>query len=317
MGADLLTSLLTAFQAVLSLGMHTAGPVTARLFMLLATLEIAALGLWWVYSHDNTMGLVMFRLLTIAVFLWLMQDWQTITGAMQESFMRLGVIVGGNGLSLGSIHSAGMQLIEKGETLSLAIQGKVANPTLLQSVDYALNAMAPTPTDWGRQAVSWCVLLAFYIAGLHVFAVQLEFVFCSAMAFITLPFAVWHRTAWISERTFGAVVGNGLKLAFLYALASASLLVLTHYVAPPNPSQQVSMRMLAAGILIVLLQMGAAKLASGIMHGMPSFTHSDVLPRIGPAMAMGAMAGGLATRAVGLGTAAARGLGVSIPRRRP
>jgi len=317
MGTDLLTSLLTAFQAVLSLGMHNAGPATARLFMLLATLEIAGLGLWWIYSHDNAMGVVMFRVLTLAVFLWLMQDWQVIVGGVQESFMRLGLLVGGNQFTIGSIHSAGMNLIQKGQELSLAIQGKVANPTFFQSVDYALTAMAPTHMDMTRWVVSWAVLLAFYVAGIHVFAVQLEFVFCSAMAFITIPFAVWHRTAWVSERTFGAVVGSGLKLAFLYMLASASIPVLRQYVAPIAPSQQDSLSMLGAGGLILFLQWGAHKLASGIMHGMPSFTQSDVLPRIGPMMAIGAMAGGLATRAVSLGTTAARGLGVSIPRRRP
>ena len=114
MGADLLTSLLTAFQAVLSLGMHQAGPVTARLFMHLATIEIAALGLWWLYSHDNNIGLVIFRVLTIAVFLWLMQDWQVITGAVQESFMRLGIIVGGNQLGLGLGCRTSLSCISKG-----------------------------------------------------------------------------------------------------------------------------------------------------------------------------------------------------------
>ena len=47
MGADLLTSLLTAFQAVIGLGMHQAGGATANLYRYLATIEIAGLGLWW------------------------------------------------------------------------------------------------------------------------------------------------------------------------------------------------------------------------------------------------------------------------------
>jgi len=312
----LLFDLLSAFQAVLSLGMHTAGPVTARLFMLLATLEMAALGLWWVYSHDNTMGLVMFRVLTIAVFLWLMQDWQTITGAMQESFMRLGLLVGGNQLGMGPMHKAGMALIEKGQELFLAIQGKTLDPTWLQHLGNTVSDLTLGPTGWSRLILAWMVLFAFLIAGIHVFAVQLEFVFCSAMAFITIPFAVWHRTAWVSERTFGAVVGSGLKLAFLYMLASASIPVLRQYVAPAVPTQQDSLSMLGAGGLILFLQWGAHKLASGILHGMPSFTQSDVLPPMRSVVSLGTV--GLAAGARGL-TSAAHGaarLGSLVAQRR-
>lgn len=95
MGADLLTGVLAAFVAVLSLGMHNAAPATAFLFRIFATLEIAALGLWWLYSRDNTMGTVIFRLLTLAAFLWLMDNWQVLAGTVQASFMKLGLTLGG------------------------------------------------------------------------------------------------------------------------------------------------------------------------------------------------------------------------------
>jgi len=284
--------------------------------MLLATLEIAGLGLWWLYSHDNAMGVVMFRVLTLSVFLWLMQDWQTITGAVQESFMRLGLMVGGNQLGTGPMHRAGLTFIEKGQELHLAIQGKTLDPTWLQHVGNTVSDLTMGPAGWSRLIVAWMVLLAFGMAGVHVFAVQLEFVFCSAMAFITIPFAVWHRTAWISERTFGAVVGSGLKLAFLYMLASASIPVLKQYVAPVVPTQQDSLSMLGAGGLILFLQWGAHKLASGILHGMPSFTHTDVLPPLRAVVSLGTL--GVAAGARGM-TSAVQGatrLGSQIAQRR-
>jgi hypothetical protein len=74
MGEDLLTTMLAAFQAVVSLGVYKAGPATFTLFKILATIEIAALGLWWLHSHDNTMGVLIFRVITLSFFLWLMQD---------------------------------------------------------------------------------------------------------------------------------------------------------------------------------------------------------------------------------------------------
>jgi type IV secretion system protein TrbL len=121
------------------------------------------------------------------------------------------------------------------------------------------------------------------------------------VAFITIPFAVWGRTAWISERTFGAVIASGLKLTFLYTLASASIPVLSQYVAPLHPTQQDCLFMLATGVLLLFLQVGAHKLAGGLMHGMPSFTHTDVVPRLAPVVSIASA--GITLGATGLAAA--------------
>ena len=289
MGVDLLTSLLTAFQAVISLGMYNAGKTTANLYRILATIEIAALGIWWLLSRENNIGTIMLRVIVLSVFLWLMQEWQVLVGAMQASFMKLGIILGGNNLELGSVHSAGMTLINKGYEFSLAILGRVQNPTTLQAIEYALQDMAPTSTSTAKWVASWAVLFAFLICGIHVFAVQLEFVFFTALAFITIPFAAYNRTAWIAEKAFGSVVGSGLKLALLYMLASASIPVLKSYAMPLVPTQQNAVDILGAGILLLFLQVGARTLASAFLHGMPAFSHSDVLPRVGTALTVASL----------------------------
>lgn len=292
MGADLLTGVLAGFAAVMSLGMHNAAPATMFLFRVFATIEIAALGIWWLYSRDNNMGTVIFRLITLAAFLWLMQHWQLLAGAMQASFMKLGIILGGNQLEVSGVHGAGMALITKGYELSLAIQGLTADPAWWEQIGQALAAASPTtsPVESAKWVTSWLVWFTFLLAGIHMFATQLEFVFFSAIAFITIPFACWHRTAWIAERTFGGVVGSGLKVAVLYMLASASIPILKVYVSPIAPSQQDAMHILGVGFLLLCLQWGAHKLASGMVHGTPSFTHSDVLPRLAPVVSLGTTA---------------------------
>ena len=133
MGASII-SMLAAFQAVLSLGMHNAGPATFSLYKILATIEIAGLGLWWLYSRDNNIGVLIFRVLTLAVFLWIMQDWQILVGTIQAGFMKLGIILGGNTLDLPSVHGAGMALIDKGYAWSVAIQGTGSTGTLTDSL---------------------------------------------------------------------------------------------------------------------------------------------------------------------------------------
>lgn len=285
---DLLSSLLSAFQAVLALGMHSATGATVSLFRILATIEIAALGIWWWWSGNNAMGYLVARVFMIGVLLWMMQDWQWIVGSLQAGFMKLGIVLGGSHLTLGPTHSAGMALIDKGTELALAIQGYTSTTSRLEKVVDIILMPHPilNPVPMSKLVTAWAVALAFLVAGIHVFAVQLGFVFYSAIAFITTPFAVWHRSAWISEKTFGGVISMAVKLAFLYALASASIPVLKQYVAPKNPSMQECLYMLGAGLLILFLQWAAHSLANGILSGMPSLTHNDVTPRPGAVISL-------------------------------
>ena len=159
-----------------------------------------------------------------------------------------------------------------------------------------LQAIQATADD--KWVMGWLVWLLFAIAGIHVFVTQLEFVFYSAAAFVTVPFATWNRTAWISERTFGAVLSVGVKLMVLYTITSASIPVLKQAVLPITLTQQDSVFMMATGLLLCLLQLAAHRLASGLLHGMPSLTHSDVLPsgRASVALAVGGIT--MATQAL-------------------
>ena len=56
MGVDFLTTMLSTFQAVLSLGMYRTGSVMAGLFWSLTLVELTCFGGWWLYSHDQTPG---------------------------------------------------------------------------------------------------------------------------------------------------------------------------------------------------------------------------------------------------------------------
>ena len=118
--------------------------------------------------------------------------------------------------------------------------------------------------------MGWLVWLLFAIAGIHVFVTQLEFVFYSAAAFVTVPFATWNRTAWISEwnfwrgpqcrrRTDGALYPHECQ----YPGAQTRLCL------PAALTQQDSVFMIATGLLLCFLQLAAHRLASGLLHGMP------------------------------------------------
>ena len=80
-----------------------------------------------------------------------LQDWQILVGAMQASFMKLGIILGGSHLDLPTVHGAGMALIDKGYAWSLAIQGSPQRPSAWESdVQTANLALGNTACRRGR-----------------------------------------------------------------------------------------------------------------------------------------------------------------------
>ena len=117
-----------------------------------------------------------------------------------------------------------------------------------------------------------------------------------------IPFATWNRTAWIAERTFGAVLGVAASnLAFLYALSPVRAFpVLQSGGTAARPDAP------GYGIYVVCrglacwcsLQVAAHRLASGLMHGMPSLSHTDVLPRASTALSVTAGAVTMAARSM-------------------
>jgi type IV secretory pathway TrbL component len=290
MGGDFLTTMLATFQGVVSLGMYKTGSVMAGIFWALTVIELVSFGAWWLYSHDTNAGAVVFRLVALMVFAWMIQHWQTIAGSVQDIFVQLGLSLGGNRLAMPTVHGAGMALIDKGYELSLAIQGRTVNPSLVQRIGESIDALAPTQASMEKWIMSWFAYAAFIIAGIGMFLVQLQFVLFSAIAFVTIPFAAWGRTAWITEKTFGSVMACGVEIAFLYALAGIQLTVFEYLALPPALTQQGSVSIIAGGWFLVALMLAAHKLAGGILHGVPSLTQSDVLPRLATALAVSSRA---------------------------
>ena len=280
--------MLSTFQAVLSLGMYRTGSVMAGLFWSLTLVELTCFGGWWLYSHDQSAGAVVMRLMALMVFAWMMQHWQLIAGSLQELFMRLGLGLGSNKLSLPTVHGAGMSLITKGYELCMAIQGRSLNPTFVQRIGETVDALAPTQASMEKWILGWSAYAAFIVAGIGMFLVQLQFVLFSAIAFVTIPFAAWGRTAWITEKTFGSVMACGVELTFLYALAGVQLTVFEYFAVPPVMTQEGTVSIIAGGWFLVALMLAAHKLAAGILHGVPSLTQSDVLPRLSTTLAMSA-----------------------------
>ncbi|HEY5864780.1 MAG TPA: type IV secretion system protein [Candidatus Tectomicrobia bacterium] len=283
---DFLTTMLSTFQGVLSLGMYRTGSVMAGIFWVLTVIELVSFGGWWLYSHDTNAGAVVLRLVALMVFAWMIQHWQTIAGSMQDMFVQLGISLGGSKLTLPTVHGAGMAIIDKGYELSLAIQGRTVNPSFLDRLGETVDALAPTQAAMEKWILSWFAWAAFIVAGIGMFLVQLQFVLFSAIAFVTIPFAAWGRTAWITEKTFGSVMACGVEITFLYALAGMQLIVFEHWTTPPVITQRGSVSIIAGGWFLVALMLAAHKLAGGILHGVPSLTQSDVLPRLSTAVAL-------------------------------
>ena len=288
MGVDFLTTMLSTFQAVLSLGMYRTGSVMAGLFWSLTLVELTCFGGWWLYSHDQGAGAVVMRLMALMVFAWMMQHWQLIAGSLQELFMRLGLGLGSNSCRCPPSMGPGWRSSPRAMSCAWRFKGAPSIPPSCNASERPVDALAPTQASMEKWILGWSAYAAFIVAGIGMFLVQLQFVLFSAIAFVTIPFAAWGRTAWITEKTFGSVMACGVELTFLYALAGVQLTVFEYFAVPPVLTQQGTVSIIAGGWFLVALMLAAHKLAAGILHGVPSLTQSDVLPRLSTTLAMSA-----------------------------
>jgi hypothetical protein len=281
---DFLTAMLSTFSAVLSLGMFRTGSVMAGLFWGLIVLELLVCSTWWLMTHDNHPGTIVLRLFVLMILAWMMQHWQFLAGSLQDIFIQLGMSLGSANLPPKGIHGAGMSILDKGFDLFLAIQGRSPNPTMVQRLWETVDALAPTQAAMERWILSWAAYTAFIVAGIGVFLVQLQFTMFAAIAFVTIPFAAWSKTAWISDKAFGSVMACGLTLTFFYALTGVQLTVFEHYATPVVMNQMGAVSILAGGWFFVALMLSAYKLAGGLLHGVPTLTQSDLMAPVSAAV---------------------------------
>ena len=295
MGA--LTTTLTTFLGVFTLGYTNLLPATLSLALMLLAIELVLFGIYFAFGAKNFAD-IFFKILFIGFWWWIINAFPTLMTMVMNSFVSWGAIAGGTAPAV-----AQSLMLDPSAIAGFGMTA--AAPVIMEMNAFGL-------TDVGSKILYGLLALImiglFFVIAIQVFITVLEFYLVVALTSILLPFAFIKKTAFLAEKAIGAVISFGIKLMVLTFIISIAQPVLAALVLPAGgvTLNGVFALILSVGALAVLT-LHAPGIAAGIMSGAPSLTAGS--------MATTGMAGGMAVAGgatLGAGaTAAAARLGSS------
>lgn len=272
--------LINLFHTALAPGLAAIRPKIMGLFTFLLFLETARVASGWVLGAEHFPQSFLRFLFRTGLCLWLVLNYATILHLANDSFIQLGLLAGGNALTVA-------QFLDPGAYLAIGFRaGKV-----LWDAYWA-------HTGWRSFAtaipyfLAWVFfVLAYAIMAIQVFVIQVELAITTVAALVMLPFAVLRGTGWIASGAISSLINVGFRFFLLALLASLVFPVLGQLTAV-NTTLETVFLMVIVPWTMVLLFWKAPAIAAGILAGHPGLTAGQVVRAgVGTAMMAGAGAG--------------------------
>ena len=264
----ILTRLLNTFIKIFTLGSAALIPEAMSLLRLLATIEIALLGIWWLYSHDNNMSVLVAKILAFGLLTWLIEHWSSLTRILILSFVHAGLKAGGGGMSETDFT----------DPSNVAMFGMGVTGMVFQhlknyaALDALKNIVEILFSGWTAIAI----VIAYFVMGLWIFIAQVEFYAIASISVILLPFAIFQKTAFLAEKAISAIFASGIRVLVLSFITSVILPIMDQLKGGLNPRLPDLLLMLLAALALLWLAFRANKLSQSLLYGSPQLTTSDV-----------------------------------------
>jgi type IV secretion system protein TrbL len=205
-------------------------------------------------------------MLLYGLFVWLVTSWPSLIGSVLDGFMQVGVRAGGSTMSVSEFTNPS----------KIAGLGLVATePIFLHIRDYGFFSGLKNIGDVLITGLCGIAIVAgFFVIAIQVFVLFLEFYVIAVCSLILVPFGVNQYTAWISEQTFGTLLGHGVKLMVLAFITSLAFPVLARLglALPPDPTLKQILSMACGVWAITVLCLHAPRIAAGMLAGSPALT---------------------------------------------
>ncbi len=225
--------------------------------------------------------------MVIGAFTYLVLNWSTLCKTVMDGFISVGAMAGtgsGTGSNVPDLR----------------------DPTQVLNVFWTLaQPIADYSSSLGITDIGKIVLIGFgYIilaAAIFIIAIQcaltyLEFYVVAVVATVLVPFGVNKHLSFLAERSFGAVISHGIKLAVLSFILTAAAPILQNVMPPGSATNPITYDLVfnldAAALLIAFLAWHAPSIAAGLFGGGPAL-HAGAAARLGATSAflMGRMLG--------------------------
>lgn len=227
----------------------------------LIVISVTLAGAMWALKGEAPIAPFFRKVLFVGLFAFLVNNWNAIAGAINQSGALLGLKAGGSGMSLAQLH----------DPASVAAQGKALFGRTME-LSNGMNAITDLPTILIIMLAAVIILIAFFVLALQIFVQLIAFKLGSLAAFIALPWGVFSGTAWVAERPLGWVASSAVRLFLLAFVASVAITFVATLPQTMTLENGGALDVLLFGLTILALSFLAPALASEVMQGNPSLS---------------------------------------------
>ncbi len=304
MDPSTINSFLDQFILVIDSGFGLIEGDVAYVLNALIVISVTLAGAQWALAAEAPMAPFFRKVLFVGFFAFLINNWNDLATAINQSGAMLGLRAGGSDLSLPDLHNPG-----RIAGIGTELFGRTAELGRGMNI---LTDFVPLVTIL---IAAFVIMFGFFILALQIFSALIAFKLGSLAAFVALPWGVFSGTAWVAERPLGWVVGSAMRLFVLALIASVSISFVDRLPAVFVLDAGGALNILLFGLTLLMLAWFAPQLASEVVSGQPNLSGADAI-RAGQGAAATAAGAAVTTRLVtsGGGRASTRNAAAPSPR---
>jgi type IV secretion system protein TrbL len=303
MDPSTINSFLDQFILVIDSGFGLIQGDVAYVLNALIVISVTLAGAQWALAAEAPMAPFFRKVLFIGFFAFLINNWNDLATAINQSGAMLGLRAGGSDLTLPDLHNPG-----RIAGIGTELFGRTAELGRGMNI---LTDFVPLVTIL---VAAFVIMFGFFILALQVFSALIAFKLGSLAAFVALPWGVFSGTAWVAERPLGWVVGSAVRLFVLALIASVSITFVERLPAVFVLDAGGALNILLFGLTLLMLAWFGPQLASEVVSGQPHLSGADAI-RAGQGAAATAAGAAVTTRLVmsGAGRASSRSSAAQAP----
>jgi type IV secretion system protein TrbL len=276
-------SFLDQFLAVANSGFGLIQGDVTYVLNALIVISIVLAGAQWALAQEAPLALFFRKVLFVSFFAFLINNWNFLATAINQSGAMLGLRAGGGGLTMAELHNPG-----RVGQIGVELFGRTA--ALAEGMNIITDFFAMMTIF----LAAFFVMLGFFVLALQLFVVLIAFKLGSLVAFVALPWGVFNGTAWVAERPIGWVVGSAMRLFVLAFVASVAITFVNTLPATFTLDAGGVLNVLLFGATVLALAWFAPILASEVVQGQPHLAG----PAVAGAAAVSTFLGVASTRAL-------------------
>jgi type IV secretion system protein TrbL len=291
MDPSTINSFLDQFILVIDSGFGLIRGDVAYVLNALIVISVTLAGAQWALAAEAPMAPFFRKVLFVGFFAFLINNWNDLATAINQSGAMLGLRAGGSDLTLPDLHNPG-----RIAGIGTELFGRTAELGRGMNI---LTDFVPLVTIL---IAAFVIMFGFFILALQIFSALIAFKLGSLAAFVALPWGVFSGTAWVAERPLGWVVGSAMRLFVLALIASVSISFVDRLPAVFVLDAGGALNILLFGLTLLMLAWFAPQLASEVVSGQPHLSGADAV-RAGQGAAATAAGAAVTTRLVTSGAA--------------